>query len=88
MSKKPKTTTEEENEKESEKEPEEPAASKRGRSAKEPPPPKLWRIEGRSPEGLKVTLGRFITKEEAEVELHRLRDDGFYEKLRLSESAI
>lgn len=63
-------------------------AAKRGRPAKEPPPPKLWRIEGRSPEGLKVTLGRYVSKEEAEVEMNRLADDGFYEKLRVIESPI
>ena len=61
-------------------------ASKRGRPAKEPPPPKLWRLEGRSPEGMCVTLGRYVTKEEAEPDLERLADDGFYEKLKITKS--
>jgi len=62
------------------------AASKRGRPAKEPPPEKLWRVEAVSPEGLRVTLGRFVTREEAEPELNRLQSDGFYEKLEIIES--
>ena len=63
-----------------------PAASKRGRPVKEPPPEKLWRVEALSPEGLKVTLGRYVTKEEAEPELSRLEADGFYEKIKIIES--
>lgn len=62
------------------------AASKRGRPAKEPPPEKLWRVEAVSPEGVKVTLGRYVTKEEAEPELGRLQSDGFYEKIKIIES--
>lgn len=62
-------------------------AAKRGRPAKPPPPPKLWRIEGSSPEGLKVTLGRYVTREEAEPEFERLSEDGFYLKLELIESS-
>ncbi len=64
------------------------ATAKRGRSAKEPPPPKIWRIEGVSPEGLKVTLGRYATKEEAEPELDRLSQDDFYNKLKIIKSPI
>jgi len=59
---------------------------KRGRPTKPPPPPKLWRIEGSSPEGLKVTLGRYVTREEAEPEFERLSEDGFYLKLKILES--
>ena len=63
-----------------------PAATRRGRPVKEPPPEKLWRVEALSPEGLKVTLGRYVTKEEAEPELGRLEADGFYEKIKIIES--
>ena len=49
-------------------------------------PPKVWRIEGFSPEKVRVTLGRYVTKEEAEPEFERLREDGFYEKLAIIES--
>jgi len=61
-------------------------SSKRGRPAKDPPPPKLWRLEGESPEGMRVTLGRYVTKEEAEPDLERLQEDGFYGKLNISKS--
>lgn len=59
------------------------AASKRGRAVKEPPPPKYWRVEGMSPEGVRVILGRFVTREEAEPELVRIKEDGFYDKVRI-----
>ena len=59
---------------------------KRGRPTKPPPPPKIWRIEGVSPEGLKVTLGRYVEREEAEPEFERLSEDGFYLKLQILES--
>ncbi|MBX3396443.1 MAG: hypothetical protein KF841_13855 [Phycisphaerae bacterium] len=62
------------------------AASKRGRAVKEPPPPKYWRVEGMSPEGVRVILGRFVTREEAEPELVRIKEDGFYDKVRLVDS--
>ncbi|MBK8268211.1 MAG: hypothetical protein IPK83_07845 [Planctomycetes bacterium] len=61
---------------------------KRGRAVKEPPPPKNWRVEGLSPEGIRVILGRFVTREEAEPEMERLKEDGFYEKIRLVEAPI
>ncbi|MFQ5410930.1 MAG: hypothetical protein ACE5EC_01480 [Phycisphaerae bacterium] len=64
-----------------------PSPAKRGRPAKEPPPPKLWRVVGESPEGVKVTLGRYVSREEAEPELVRMREDGFYEKLRMIDGA-
>ena len=63
-----------------------PAVSKRGRPVKEPPPEKLWRVEAVSPEVLKVTLGLYVTKEEAEPEFGRLQADGFYEKIKIIES--
>ena len=59
---------------------------KRGRPVKEPPPPKRWKVEGVSPEGIRVILGRFSTKEEAEPELERIKQDRFYDKLRIVES--
>ncbi len=65
--------------------PEKPAV-KRGRPTKPPPPPKLWRIEGLSPDGMKVTLGRYVEREEAEPEFARLSEDGFYLKLKIIES--
>jgi hypothetical protein len=61
---------------------------KRGRAVKEPPPPKNWRVEGLSPEGMRVILGRFVTREEAEPEMERLKEDGFYEKIRLVEAPM
>lgn len=61
-------------------------AAKRGRPAKEPPPPKLWRLEGTSPEGLRVTLGRYVNKEEADPDLERLEEDGFYQKLKITKA--
>lgn len=61
-------------------------AAKRGRAVKEPPPPKNWRVEGLSPEGIRVILGRFVTREEAEPELDRIKEDGFYAKVRLVET--
>lgn len=61
--------------------------ARRGRPAKEPPPPKLWRVVGLSPEGLEVTLGRYVSREEAEPELERMREDGFYEKLHVTGGA-
>lgn len=63
-----------------------PATSRRGRPVKEPPPEKLWRVEAVSPEGLKVTLGRYVTREEAEPEFGRLQADGFYQKIKIIES--
>jgi hypothetical protein len=60
--------------------------AKRGRPAKEPPPPKLWRLEGTSPEGMRVTLGRYVNKEEADPDLERLEEDGFYEKLKITKA--
>ena len=57
--------------------------ARRGRPVKEPPAPKLWRIEGLSPEKMKVTLGRYHTQEEAEPEFLRLQEDGFYHKITL-----
>ncbi len=62
-------------------------AAKRGRAVKEPPPPKNWRVEGLSPEGIRVILGRFVTREEAEPELERIKEDGFYAKVRLVETS-
>jgi len=64
-----------------------PVASKRGRPVKEPPPEKLWRVEAVSPEGVKVTLGRYVTREEAEPEFGRLQADGFYEKIKIIQSS-
>ena len=50
---------------------------------KVPPPPKDWRIQGNSPEGLTVTLGRYNSKAEADPDLSRLTADGFYTNLRI-----
>jgi len=88
MSKKPATKTQQPSKTKNPPKPNPPAATptKRGRPVKEPPPPKLWRIEALSPEGLKVTLGRYVTKEEAEPEFNRLQEDGFYQKLKMVES--
>lgn len=45
--------------------------------------PKRWRIVGTSDDGLKVTLGRYETKEEADRDLTRYETDGFYKKITL-----
>ncbi len=50
---------------------------------KAPPPPKDWRIQGTSPEGLTVTLGRYNSKAEADPDFSRLSADGFYTQIRI-----
>lgn len=45
--------------------------------------PKRWRIAGTSDDGLKVTLGRYETKEEADRDLTRYETAGFYKKITL-----
>lgn len=50
---------------------------------KAPPPPKDWRITGVTPEGLTVTLGRYVSKSEADPDYSRLMTDGFYRQLKI-----
>lgn len=46
-------------------------------------PPKLWRVRGKAPDGLVVTLGRYETQPEAEADMERLAREGRYRKLEL-----
>ncbi len=45
--------------------------------------PKLWRIRGKAGDGLVVTLGRYETEPEAQIDLQRLTGDGGYRNLEL-----
>jgi len=45
--------------------------------------PKLWRIRGKARDGLVVTLGRYATEPEAQIDLQRLTRDGSYRNLEL-----
>ena len=45
--------------------------------------PKLWRIRGKAGDGLVVTLGRYETEPEAQIELQRLTESGGYRNLEL-----
>ena len=46
--------------------------------------PKRWRVAGVSDDGVKVTLGRYETEEEAERDLARIVNDGFYRDVSIS----
>ncbi|MFO0839705.1 MAG: hypothetical protein U1D55_14415 [Phycisphaerae bacterium] len=48
-----------------------------------PRPPILWRIRGRAPDGLVVTLGRYETEPEAQADLSRFKREGRYRELDL-----
>ena len=43
--------------------------------------PKLWRIRGKARDGLVVTLGKYETEPEAQLDLQRLTDAGDYRNL-------
>jgi hypothetical protein len=45
--------------------------------------PKLWRIRGQARDGLVVTLGRYETEPEAQLDLQRLTAAGDYRDLAL-----
>lgn len=45
--------------------------------------PKLWRIRGKARDGLIVTLGRYETETEAQLDLKRLADLGNYRNLEV-----
>lgn len=45
--------------------------------------PKLWRIRGKARDGLIVTLGRYETEPEAQVDMQRLIQDGSYRNLEI-----
>ncbi len=51
---------------------------------KTPPPPMLFRIVGKSRDGLVVTLGKYTTRDEAEQDLARLSKDAFYRDMKIS----
>ena len=43
--------------------------------------PKLWRIRGKARDGLVVTLGKYETEPEAQLDLQRLAHAGGYRNL-------
>jgi hypothetical protein len=43
--------------------------------------PKRWRVRGVAADGLTVTLGRYVTEEEATADCHRLAQGGGYRDL-------
>lgn len=43
--------------------------------------PLLWRIEGKSGDGKRVTLGKYSTKEQAAAEMAQLQRAGYYRDL-------
>jgi hypothetical protein len=45
--------------------------------------PKLWRIRGKARDGLVVTLGRYETEPDAQLDMQRLTRDGDYRNLEL-----
>ncbi len=45
--------------------------------------PKLWRIRGEARDGLVVTLGRYETEPEAQIDMQRLTRDGSYRNLEI-----
>jgi hypothetical protein len=45
--------------------------------------PKLWRIRGKARDGLVVTLGKYETEPEAQLDLQRLIQSGGYRNLAL-----
>jgi hypothetical protein len=47
--------------------------------------PKLWRIRGKARDGLVVTLGKYETEPEAQLDLERLTKSGGYRNLALEE---
>ena len=48
-----------------------------------PTAPKLWRIRGKAGDGMVVTLGRYETEPEAQIDLQRLTESGGYRNLEL-----
>jgi len=56
--------------------------------AKKPVEPKRWSIEAISSGGQRVTLGRFLTEDEAKVDLARIQEEGFYTKAKIVEVKI
>ena len=45
--------------------------------------PKMWRIRGKAGDGLVVTLGRYETEPEAQLDFERLTREGVYRGLEL-----
>ena len=56
--------------------------------AKKPVEPKRWSIEAVSSGGQKVVLGRFLTEEEAKMDLARIQDEKYYTKAKIVESKV
>jgi hypothetical protein len=49
----------------------------------QPRPPKLFRIRGRAPDGLVVTLGSYDTEPEAQSDFERLGKEARYRELEI-----
>ncbi|MBP7745325.1 MAG: hypothetical protein KA383_04280 [Phycisphaerae bacterium] len=45
--------------------------------------PKLWRLRGKAPDGVTVTLGRYATAEEAEADCQKHAAEGEYRDLAI-----
>lgn len=54
---------------------------------KAPLPPILWRIVGKSTDGMTVTLGKYRSREDADVDLARFAKEGFYRNVTIHEVA-
>lgn len=52
---------------------------------KVPPPPLLFRIVGNSGDGLVVTLGKYRTREEADLDFARFKNDAYYRNVKMSD---
>lgn len=56
-------------------------SAQRGNPNWRPTAPKLWRIRGKARDGLVVTLGKYETEAEAQLDLQRLSDARDYRNL-------
>jgi hypothetical protein len=45
--------------------------------------PMRWRVRGKASDGLLVTLGRFLTEEEARADCEKLTKEGAYRDIRV-----
>jgi hypothetical protein len=46
--------------------------------------PKRWRVQGKAPDGLTVTLGRYDTEDEANAECAKFVREGQYRDVRVA----
>ena len=57
--------------------------SQRGGYPKKPVEPKCWTVEAMSSGKQRVVLGRYLTEAEAQVDLARIKSEGFYTQVRV-----